>query len=206
MQRLRTHNETPTGGFRYRHAETGHVTEHVARSEWIMAAKAYRRLNNFPIGLNFEKEMEDQLCQTLPPGWCDQEVEPGFWARAAGSLAMTLESVKDGTRVLAAWMASGARHVSKEEANLRARTCLTCHFNANLSDCASCGMQPLNAIVAGIVGGAATEYDSGLHNCQICHCNLRAKVQIPSDILFSKTDPAVLERLPEWCWSKPKVA
>lgn len=206
MQRLRSHSDTPSGGFRYRHVETGHVTEHVARSEWLSQAKAYRRLNNFPIGLNFEKEMEDQLCQTLPPGWCDQEKEPGYWAKSAGMVAMTLETVKQGTKVLSAWMMSGARHVSRHEANSRAKVCLTCHFNAKVSDCVSCGMEPLNAIVAGIVGGDATEFDNRLHNCQICHCNLRAKVQIPDDILFSKTEPSILERLPEWCWAKPKSA
>lgn len=204
MQRLRSHQEVPTGNFRYVHAETGHVTEHVARDEWITAAKNYRKINNFPIGLNFVEEMEDQLCQTLPPGWCDQQIEPGSWAKAIGSVAMTLETVKNGTKVLAAWMASGAKHVSKEEAERRGATCLTCHFNARLSDCAGCGTESLNSIVRAIVGGETTPLDNRLHNCQICHCNLRAKVQIPSDILFSKTDPQTLKKLPEWCWAKPK--
>lgn len=57
-------------GFAYKNMETGEVIVAPSRKELFARVKAFNRANNFPVGLDFERQIEEQLCGRLPEGWC----------------------------------------------------------------------------------------------------------------------------------------
>lgn len=171
--------------------EDGYVAHGWTYNDWVAAGGAHCQANRYDIP-DLAQKMEEQLCKTLPPGWCNYD-DPN---RARPSTVLGWEDVMQGTRTMAAWVASGARYVPQTEAERRAQICARCYLNVHVSGCAAC-----HALVETIVKDVHTRYDSFLKACACCKCLLRAKVHFPMDVL-DRENSRVQELYPEHCWLK----
>lgn len=64
-------NEVPNGGFRYTQQETGFTITAPTWPDLVARVKKHRESNNLPIGLAFEREIENQLANQLPANFVE---------------------------------------------------------------------------------------------------------------------------------------
>ncbi len=57
-------------GFAFKHGETGQLIVAPSWKDLLTRVQRFYRANNFPIGGNFEQEIQDQLCGQLPGNYC----------------------------------------------------------------------------------------------------------------------------------------
>lgn len=192
--------EGPPGGWYYKDPETGREFKPVAFDDMLTMIKAHRRANNLPIPANLKEQVEEQVCQHVPPEWCQgrdpkkHPVEP-----------LNFDQALQGTAVLGSLLvhlAMGKSFVDQDEANRRARICYNCHYNTGISGCSNCSMGKVREAVSKIVGDRTTEGESRLQACKICGCALKAKVWFPLEILQKHMSAEQNEQFPEWCWCK----
>lgn len=180
----------PPDGFRYVFPEDGFVAHGWTYQDWMDVARDHVQANpqyNIP---DLPQRMEEQLCKTLPPGWCNYD-DP---ARPRASTVMHWEDVLRGTRTMALWISQGQTYCPQEEAERRALICSRCYLNVHVSGCAAC-----HALVEAVVKDVKTRSDSHLKACAACKCLLRAKVHFPLDVL-DRENQKVQELYPEHCW------
>jgi len=187
----------PPGGWYYKDPETGREFKPVAFDDMLGMIKAQRKANNLPIPANLREQVEEQVCQHVPPEWCEgrdpkkHPVEP-----------LTFEQALSGTAVMIDWMLHGAKIIEQKEADERSKICAHCHFNSGISGCSNCSMGRVRELVAKIVGNKVTVGDGRIQACKICGCALKAKVWIPLDILQKHMSAEQNDQFPEWCWCK----
>lgn len=199
MQRLITRDVVPPSDnegrmFRYTHLETGHVTVAPVYYDWIERARKHRTANNLPIPDDFEAQMEDQLCQSLPPEWCDRTGGQSWVSTRFG-----LDDFINGMKAFGRLMLGGFDFVSRAEADRRSRICSNCYYNVNLPGCTGC--QKLASYITGDVAKRTTAYDERLKACSVCKCALKAMVHFPMDALETSDTPEKQALYPsEFCW------
>ena len=69
-------NEVPNGGFRYAQAETNFTITAPTWNDLVTRVRKHRIANNLPIGLMFEREIENQLANVLPPNFVEPYQPP----------------------------------------------------------------------------------------------------------------------------------
>lgn len=185
-------NVCPPDGFRYLCPEDGYIAHAWTYDAWVIDARHHYQGNNNPVPENLESLMQQQLCLTLPPGWCNYD-DPN---RPRVNLSLNWDDVKAGLSTFSQWVTQGCRYVPKEEAERRALICSRCYMNTNVSGCAAC-----HAAVQYITKSRSTKYDQYLRACGVCKCLLKAKVHFPLSTL-DKEAPGVQELYPEFCWLK----
>lgn len=157
-----------------------------------------RQANGIPIGLDFERELERDLCASKPDE-CEY-VDPAIPRKKRLSFA----DVLNGTRVLLNFKLAGSPLVDHQEANRRASICATCPFNVQFDrPCIRCG--DLQDIVLKIIGGQGTPYDDNNKSCSLCGCYTAAHVWLPYSILetgLSDDMKKAFASLP-FCWKRP---
>lgn len=185
-------NVCPPDGFRYLVPETGYIAHAWTFDAWKDLVRDHCQTNN----LNWDearlKDMEQQHCLTLPPGWCNYD-DPN---RPRVNLSLSWDDVKEGLATFSRWIAGGMSYVSKEEAERRALICSRCYMNTNVSGCSAC-----QAAVAAITKSRKTIHDQHLRACGVCKCLLKAKVHVPLSIL-DKGHLGAQELYPGFCWLK----
>jgi hypothetical protein len=140
----------------------------------INRATAYRRANSIPIGLDFEEEIESQVCQRYP-----SECEVSKRALGIGLVAPGLWDVVRGTAVMINHKAHDSQLVPQEEANRRAQICFNCPLRSQMTlPCSRC-MSALENVVNAITGSHGTPFDEKLSACAICKCYISASVWLP---------------------------
>lgn len=77
------------GWWVWKHTETGHVVRHSNYTGCRNAVKKFLSANNFPIGSNFERDFEENLCANGAPGLCI-DWDPPSVLEKLGSLGMAL--------------------------------------------------------------------------------------------------------------------
>lgn len=194
-QHLINKNEVPPGGFRFFEASTERWVKAASWTELLIAVKRHRRANELPIGLMFDREVETQLCSTLPPGCCSYS-SPDDKRRASMVGRPTWAKFLEGTRTLVAMVGKGM--VSQTVANEQAATCSKCPFNQKPEGCTSCNLSGLADVLAGL-GRLSTAHDGRLDGCVLCGCSLKAKVHFPAEVM-AKVAGDNLSVYPEWCW------
>ena len=145
-----------------------------------------------------DMEMEDQICQGLPAGYCNDTY--GFPTTVAGRFAVLAMTFKQGTATLARWWANGRRRVSKDEILRRTYICNACPENRPIEGCTACAMRGVHKIVNEIVAGTELPTDNLLQACGVCSCSLKAKTRIPLEDLKPHIPDSQWKRLPEKCW------
>jgi len=187
----KTNNVPPEPGFRYVFPEDGYVAQAWTYDAWINVAKHHLQANNKPVPDDLEEQMQNQLCQTLPPGWCDYD-DP---QRPRISTDFSWTDMVNGLKVFASWIADGCSYVSQEEATRRALICSRCYMNVNVEGCGSC-----QKLAAEVTKSRSTKYDFALKACAVCHCLLKAKVWFPTEILDRSN--VSQELYPDFCWNR----
>jgi hypothetical protein len=181
---------SPPDGFRYVFPQDGYVAHAWIYQDWIMEAVKHCQANNITPTDTLPADMEEQLCLSLPPGWCNYD-DP---QRPRINPSMTWDDVKGGLSTFAAWIAQGLQYVSQTEAERRALICSRCYYNISVQGCAAC-----HAAADAVVRAKKTKHDSYLRACGVCKCLLRAKVWFQQETL----DPGA-EKLqdlyPDFCW------
>lgn len=185
-----------TGGdsFRYTHRETAHRSAATDYWTWWTRIKEHRKANNLPPIT--QTEAESQLCDQLPPGWCHGD-DPN---RPHVDVRISLNEVWDVMKVFESFVVSGFNFVSQEEANRRARICIGCPNNVNLSGCGAC--RQMGEMLVGELAKRSTPHDPALKTCAVCKCLNKAQVHIPLDSLDAKDSPEKQALYPSFCWLK----
>ena len=174
IARLKSRILMPHGGLFYiKDPLTGYPLEGTMFNMLFDRAVAYRRANSIPIGLDFEEQIEAQVCEKYPdeceinrralgiPG-----VQPGLYDVARASAIMIKHKVSE-------------ELVPQEEANRRAAICAVCPLRAQMTlPCSRC-FSALENVVGWIVGGRGTPHDEKLAACGICKCYISASVWLP---------------------------
>lgn len=182
----------PPDGFRYVFLESGYTAHAWAYVDWVNLALRHLEVNNLPSRASLALEMEDQLCKTLPPGWCNYD-DPN---RRRVSVSLGWNDVVGGVKTFSRWIAGGCKYVTQVEANRRAEVCTRCYLNVNVQGCSGC-----QVAVKEIVRDKHSKFDNALRTCAVCKCFLRAKVHFPLSILDSESSGAQ-ELYPDFCWLK----
>lgn len=180
----------PEPYFRYVFPEDGYAATGTTYDGWMTEAAMHAQANNLK-GPD-PADMEEQLCRTLPPGWCNYD-DPN---RPRALLSLGWEDVMGALNTFKNWIAGGVRVVEQGEADRRALVCAHCYFNTHVSGCAAC-----QKLVAEVVGQLKTKYDFALKSCAVCKCVLRAKVHFPYETL-DRENEKLQELYPDHCWLK----
>jgi len=168
--------------------------------EFIHNCKKHCQANNIPIGLNWEQSIQAQLCATLDSDWCN---DGGFPIPPLGGYGFNVAQVTEGTRMLAQKMISArARRIPIEESTARAAICIDCAMNQAPIGCSSCNASAMNAAANIVAEGFSTVHDARLRSCKVSGFSLKAKINVPLDILLETLTEAQKNTLPDKCWLK----
>lgn len=198
-QTLKNKETVPPGGFRFLQADTGVWIHAPSWVELIAKVKAHRTANSIPIGLEIEREIETQLCSTLPPGHCTY-ADDAQVRRAEMIARPTWQKYVEATKTLLEVVKVDGGIASFEEATEHSETCVRCSFNQSPEGCTGCNMQELLNLLA-TYSLRKTDNDSRLKGCLICGCALRAKIYVRGGIA-AKVAAKYLDVLPAHCWVK----
>ncbi len=193
--RLKDYRECPPDGYRYIVPQTGTEIRAWDAFSWFDLAKANLTSNGFPVPDDLEAQMEDQLCSTLDPHWCDQ-IDPN---RPYVSTRLNWGDVKAGITVYSNWIAGGTKTVPQEEADRRAKICASCYLNVNVEGCYAC-----HKLAGLLTWSNRTPYDESLRACAACKCLNRAQVWFPIDVLLSSDTSERQSLYPSFCWKQRK--
>ena len=187
----------PPEGFRYVHPETGHVTTAIDANTWVAKARAHLEANGLPVPVDLSAQMQDQLCQVLPVGWCEYD-DPN---RPRVDITFSWGDVERGTRTLFDWLTGGREMVGQAEAERRAKICSTCYLNVQAYGCGQSCYELIRKL-AGLLVGKETSVDDRLRNCAACKCFLRSKVHVPLATIEKHDTDSIQVLLPSFCWLK----
>jgi hypothetical protein len=202
MQKLLEPNTVPPGGFRFLQAETRTWIEAPDYMEFFARVKAHRQANNIPLDQFWAEKVENQLCESLPPGLCKQSDPLGTSRNVFGRI--TWDQVYNGTTTLAAWAFKGFPKVDQDKAAGRGDICSRCHYNVSVQGtCAACGH--LQNLAASFTGGRVTAADHYLKACAVCRCSLRVKVWATIEAIAAGTPETELPKYPDWCWIPKEI-
>ena len=128
-------NVPPGGGWVYIQPESGMAFKHPDLMRVKAMVKAHRLANNYPIGTNFEKEIEDAICTSNPELCTD--------ATPLSELTF-LQRVSKFAVASITWVASGFKVVNASQYNDRLNICQSCdrwqgEKVFGLGVCGSCG-------------------------------------------------------------------
>ena len=180
----------PPDGYRYVFPDDGYLVHAWTYVDWVQAAKNHLTANNQPIPGTLEQDMQQQLCLTLPPGFCLYDDDN----RPRPNMSLEWGDVTAGLATFARWIAGGCQYVDQNEAERRAQVCSRCYLNVNVQGCSGC-----QKAVAEVVRDKQTTLDATLRTCAVCKCFLRAKVHFPISTLDTDSEK-VQQMYPEFCW------
>ena len=180
----------PPNGYRYVDPLDGFVAHAWTYVDWVAIEEQHLRANEREIPDNLGVIMQDQLCQSLDPGWCLYD-DP---KRKRPSVVMGWDDVAKGVKTFGKWIVGGCKYVSQAEAERRAIICSRCYLNVNVEGCSGC-----REAVKQIVTDRHTKHDAALRACGVCKCFLRAKVHFPISTLDTESS-GVQEMYPGFCW------
>jgi hypothetical protein len=196
MQKLLDPNTVPPDGYRYHQSETKTWIRAPDYANLFLSVHDHRKANNLPLGTFWEAEVEDQLCQQLPPGNC-KETPPGQSRNVF--TRVDWNEIVEGTKTIVAWAAKGLAKVDQDLANKRAAICAGCYFNVQMSGgCHTCGH--LQNLAMKFTGAKKTTSDPFLKACAVCKCSLQAKVWVPIDAIDQGTNEELYNKFPNFCW------
>lgn len=198
--RLVSHNRMPYGGmYEINRPDLGIVSRGTTWGMFFDNACNYRRANSIPIGLAFDDECEQVLCESYPA-----ECE-GFDPDLPRPRRLGFADVVRGTKVMLAHKLAGSPLVDEGEARRRAAICRNCTFNVDFSGgCTKCA--ELRNLVVSVLGTKSTPYDNELKSCFFCGCFTKAAVWLPLEIQCLGVNSKMREQFSHLnhCWKQCK--
>lgn len=197
MQRLLNTSEVPPDGFRFWQAETRTWVRAPDYDGLFSLVREHRKVNNIPLGTFWQAEVEDQLCQGLPAGFCKEE-HPAANRRNVFA-RVDWGDVLRGTQTIADWAVHGLKHVDQALADARADVCSRCYYNVQIAGlCGGC--EHLQNLAAKFTFGRRTSSEPFLKACAVCKCSLAVKVWVPVQSISAGTPDYQLQQFPSFCW------
>lgn len=210
--RLRTPEANiPLRGFFARQPETGRVINAPTITTMVAEVLKYRDANNLPIEKNIRRQVEIQICETMPPDdaarLCEYLDEDD--ARNPAHLRRrnsTVEDLENFGKAVKAVLESAAKgtslHVSQEEADRRGAVCGSCPKNIPIASCYGCGT--LGSIYRSITGRQTSAHDYLLRACDVCGCDNRTQIHFTAEVLKLAAEKQGFKaaEFPEWCWKR----
>src|SRR6267378_438368 len=130
MQRLVEKSTVPPDGYRFFQSETRTTVRAPDYDNLFVEVARHRKVNNIPLGPLWQAEVEDQLCQQLPSGFCKEEDplkdQHNVFTRVGW------DDVLRGTQTVASWVVHGGAYVEQALADSRAATCARCYYNVQI--------------------------------------------------------------------------
>lgn len=174
----------PYGGeWHYIHPKTGVEIRARNRLLLIEKAKAHADANHLPIGLAFEDQVEECVCNDMP-----DECVPCKSSLPVVRRTLRLSDILRGTRTMLRHWANDGIVVEREVAERRAAICAKCPMNVKFSKPCSGLCPELKKLIESVVGAKGTPFDSRLKSCGICGCYLTASVWVPLHVQWSELD------------------
>jgi len=206
---LRNPSNVPRDGWRALQPETGTVIKGLSLDGLVAAVGAYRAANNLPCEANLRRQVEGQICATLPEDEArskcrcleeDDTKNPKHlraWRSTKDNLWNFALAIKG---VVGAALTGTKLHVEKEEAERRAGICSGCQFNLPVANCWGCG--EVGSKYRELVGNLSTSKDSTLLSCDVCGCDARSNVWFTEAVLrpVSEAQGVTAAQFPAWCW------
>lgn len=203
MLRLKPSNVTPPDDFRFVVPEDGTVIRRNNYQAWTEAIQKHYADNGYTLPEDWISKAEEQLCQTLPPGWCryDDGTEPTRFINRR----FTLDDAVNGTKVLIEFVKQGAPLVSQEEVEARGKTCAACYAALAIPGCTSCSA--FANVVAEVAGARKTKADAILDSktCGVCGCSAIANLWIPVEVSEAGVTQEMMELWPAFCWKGQQI-
>lgn len=199
--RLISRNRIPYGAvFKYKHPVTGII---LTGSNWDMlcnVVRDYNKANDYPVGLEFEKEIEQNVCQQHPSE-CefDSPLHPK-------PVKLTIADVVRGAAVMTSHVLNGSQLVSQSEANRRAEICSNCIHNTYFPKACSGLCGELKDIASKFTPNKITPFDEDGRVCGICRCFTRVHVWFPYETLEKGLTEEMKQSFSTVgaCWKKPE--
>jgi hypothetical protein len=181
--------DVPRGGWKYVVLDTNTTIQSGSIQSLKRDVRRHMIANNLELPQDLDESIEDSACMNLErKPITDSHSERPRW-RAAEVLRF-LKTIFNWVRM------DGAKFVPMEEAERRAKICASCPMNVTVSGCLGCS--GVATLVKQIRGDRRTKYDGQLHACNVCGCELKVKVLVPSEVI----DNRGLE-YPSHCWQNP---
>lgn len=199
MLRLLDRSKGVPNHFRYVHSENGYESTGVNWWDMWNDVTKHRAANGYPAVT--EAEVEHQICLQAGPAYC-QEEEPTDTNRRFVNTRLKWGDIVQGTKAYVAFIASGFKTVSQQEADRRARICSSCYLRVQPQGCGAC--LKISTLIVGDVAGKKTAYDDKLSNraCAICSCPNKAIVHFPIALLEQADKAGHQDAYPFFCWRK----
>jgi hypothetical protein len=188
--------DVPKGGWKYAVLDTNTVIQAGSIPELKRRVVQHMGANNLEIPKDILETIEDCACQNLETHrdhWCakrgpadlSSSRERPRWR--ASEILRFLKTVWEWGKM------SGFQFVPMEEAERRAEICSRCPANTAVSGCLGC--TGVARLTNQIRGDRKTKFDTKLHACNVCGCELKVKVLVPLEVI----DNRGLE-YPKECW------
>jgi hypothetical protein len=198
---------SPPNGWRYRQPESGLEFRHYSRDAFFKEIQSHRLANGYEITPDWKERIESDICREHMAEW-----GAGICRRVqhlGERKAISFAAAQSFLNTMGSWLIQTAKgedaFVSQEEADRRARICVTCPNNIHSfgGSCGSCADRIMRALLH-VVGKRSTRYDHNLGACAICSCSLAAAVHVPlapQRAGLSEELKVEFRAIP-WCWKK----
>jgi len=204
-------SEIPGGGWYAKQPETGAVIKGSTLRNLIKEVVLYRTANNLPIEQNIRRQVEEQVCASMPEDnakhYCtfleEDDAKNPPRLRKFRSTITDLENFGKAVKaVLETAASSGNLHVSQSEADRRGSICAACPKNIPVAYCHGCGT--LGALYRSISGKKSSANDGSLHSCDVCGCDNKTQVHFTGEVLrlAAEKQGFMDAEFPEWCWKR----
>lgn len=194
MAHLKSPATQPPGGYTYRQAETALILTSdsfhglVAK---VISHREYRGLKPTDAA-TVEKEVHNQICSRLGLNECNPD--PGDdWVPVLKPGILRLTEIMAFSKTMLEFIKNGGVMVPMEEAQRRRKICVECPLNGPATGC-KCGLlyQMINMFIP-----KERKFED-LQICKLCRCSLKAKVNVPMEVIEAGEDKTL--RFPVHCW------
>lgn len=195
MARLKFPQASPPGGYTYRQKETGCTITSDNLMGLVLKVRQHRAYKGLsPTDVPTVRiEIERQICTRLNHEHCI--AEPGDdWTPVKDSAHIKLSDILAFSKTMLEWFAKGLPLIPMKEAQRRRQVCVDCPLNRQPSGC-KCGA--LYRLIAATVPKERQFED--VHVCGVCQCALKAKVNLPMEVIQAGTKGRDLQ-FPVHCW------
>lgn len=181
----------------------GYKSRNLHRTSWYDDILKHYRDNGIPIPEDWKEQAEHQWCLGAPPGFCVHETGEGW---VGFNSRLTAHDFLHGTVVLSQIAMHPDPLVDKDLAESRARKCIACPANINVSGCVPC--LGIANFILNIKGKNKTPHDHLLKTCGACKCSTEAKVWVKAEVLNQHEDAtalAIMSSMPD-CWVYQEIS
>lgn len=212
---LRNTTTKPTGGWKAKQPETGHIIEGYTWPDLLVKIRSYRESNGLALEPNFERQVHHLVCMTMSEGLRSRRCR---FEGCGGAVPKNLRPWRTRTGTLKLWILAAGKtlenlfkkrspddlFVGKDEAERRARICAKCPENLPVASCFGCGELGRLASELLAKNPVRLSSDSVMETCDVCGCPNRIQIRYSGELLegIRQTQGIPAEAYPVWCWKR----